>query len=131
MSVLCGHVYCLHLPIAAKDKLLVPAYVQQDGKVRFFVINSERTQYIINNHNLASHVLEINVLKNQQFLNYDSWLSCHEVVGGLGVDEVCAQPNSYRGPLDHETITAVRNLITDSRLYSPVQIQCILDQWPA
>lgn len=130
MAVICGHVYCLHLPIAAKEKLLVPAFIQDDHKVRFFVINTERTEFQIKNPDISKHVITLPKNVNRRFLTHDSWLSCHEFVGGWTVPEIDAVQDCYRGTLDSSTLISVRNIIEESRLYSAIDIAKILGQWP-
>lgn len=44
MAVNCGHVYFLHWSVASKGKLLVPAFVDSTGRVRYFIINTDRTE---------------------------------------------------------------------------------------
>jgi hypothetical protein len=126
--VTCGHVYFLNLPLAGKEKLVVPAFVTSDGRVRFFVINTQRTEFQIDK--FADHVLPLRRAANSSFLTHDSWLTCHEVVGGWKVEEVDAVNGCYRGPLDQATIAAVRTLIEGSRLYSAIEKISILEQWP-
>ena len=124
----CGHVYHLRLAIAGKDKLLVPAFIAADGKVRFFVINSERTGFQI--AKTPEHVLQLLQNRNQSFLNHDSWLVCSELVGGWTVDEMQAIQGCHRGPIDNATIAAVRALIENSKLHSAADKTAILAQWP-
>lgn len=126
----CGHVYFLYLPIAQKEKLVVPAFVAPDGKVRFFVINTNRTEFQITKAVVAAHVLPVSLNGHEGFLDHDSWLTCHEVVGGYTVSQIDALPNCYRAPLTQEVITAVRQVIQESRLYSEQDKVTILAQWP-
>lgn len=127
----CGHVYFLYLPIAQKEKLVVPAFVAQDGKVRFFVINTNRTEFQKTKETIAAHVLQVPLKGHERFLNHDSWLACHEVVGGYTVAEIDALPNCYRAPLTQAVIAAVRQLMQESRLYSESDKALILGQWPS
>ena len=132
MPVYCGHVYCLHLPIAGKDKLLVPAFVHPDNdRVRFFVINSKLTDYQARKPELLNHAIPILQAKNAGFLAYDSWLVCHELVGGYTAAQIDAIKGCYRGSLDNGTLTIARTLIQGSRLYSERDKQLFLSQWPA
>lgn len=124
----CGHVYFLHLPIAGKEKLIVPAYIAPDGKVRFFVINTIRTDFQVGK--FADHVLPLPLDANQNFLTHNSWLACHEVVGGWTVEEIDAVDGCYRGSLDQATVAAVRALVGGSRQYSAIEKAAILAQWP-
>ena len=126
----CGHVYFLHLPIANKEKLLVPAYILADGRVRVFVINTERTAFQINRPEISKHVLPLEKNKNESFLTHNSWLTCHEVIGGLTVAEIERDAGRYRGSLDNGTLAAVRALISESRLHSEADKTAILAQWP-
>lgn len=128
--VSCGHVYFLPLPIAAKGKLVVPAFVEADGRVRFFVINTDRTDFQRARPEVAKHVLPLRKQGNEVFLNHDSWLACHEVIGGLKVAEIDAINGCHRGPLDQATLAAVRVLIQESRLHSELDKAAILGQWP-
>ena len=130
MAIYCGHVYCLYLPIAGKDKLLVPAYILPDDRVRFFVINTNLTLLQQNNSEIKQHVFPIQQALNRQFLEYDSWLTCNEVVAGWTSAQIDAQNNCYRGPLDQTTLVSVRTVITVSRLYSQIEKNTILAQWP-
>jgi hypothetical protein len=131
MAVQCGHVYHLYLPIASKDKLLVPAYINPNTyKVRFFVINSNLNAFQLNNQAILDHALQISVQNNPGFLTHDSWLLCNEVVGGHTVTEIEAISGCYRGPLDGGTIANVRNVVQVSSLLSSVEQSHILNQWP-
>jgi hypothetical protein len=128
--VICGHVYYLRLAVAAKEKYVVPAFVEDDGRVRFFIINTDRTDFQKARPEVAKHVLQLKQKDNEKFLKYDSWLACHEVIGGWNVPEMEAVKGCYRGPLDKATIAAVRALIRESRLYSEADKAAILKQWP-
>lgn len=68
---------------------------------------------------------------HEGFLEHDSWLTCHEVVGGYNVPEIEALPNCYRAPLTQATVAAVRQVIQGSRLYSETEKETLLIQWPA
>jgi hypothetical protein len=127
----CGHVYFLYLPIAQKEKLVVPAFVDGAGRVRFFVINTNRTDYQIARPEVSQHVLAVPHAGHETFLNYDSWLACHEVLGGYTASQLDAKPDSYRGPLTQDVINAARNAVMQSRLLSEPEKAAILDQWPA
>ena len=126
----CGHVYFLYLPIAQKEKLVVPAFVALDGKVRFFVINTNRTEFQKTRAAVAAHVLPVPLNGHETFLDHDSWLTCHEVVGGYTVTQIDALPNCYRAPLTRAVIEGVRQVIQESRLYSEFDKAAILAQWP-
>lgn len=128
--VSCGHVYFLKLHIAAKEKLVVPAFIEADGRVRFFVINTNRTEFQQTKPEVAKHVLPLTKAGNEKFLTHDSWLACHEVLGGWKVTEIEALKGCYRGPLDQATIAAVRAVVKDSRLHSEADKAAILKQWP-
>lgn len=130
MAVHCGHVYHLNLPIAAKPKLVVPAFIEADGRVRFFVINSDRTEFQMARPEVAKHVLPLKQADNDQFLTHDSWLTCHEVVGGWTVAQIEAVKGCYRGPLDAATLIIVKAVIQESRLHSETDKAAILAQWP-
>lgn len=130
MAVNCGHVYFLYLPIAEKDKLLVPAYIKPDGRACFFVINTERTEFQQNNPDIARHVIALPCANNGNFLKHDSWLACHEAIGGWTAAGIDAITGCYRGPLDGGTLTSVRKVIQESRLYSEIVKTQILEQWP-
>lgn len=130
MAVKCGHVYFLLLPIAAKEKLCVPAYVDEaTGRVRFFVINTERTDYQLERPEVLRHIFAIAEKDHKAFLTHDSWLMCHEVIGGWMADDIDAKKNCYRGPLDAAIASAVRAAIGESRLYSERERATILRQW--
>jgi len=126
----CGHVYFLKLPIAAKEKLVVPAFIEADGRVRFFVINTNRTDFQKTKSEVEMHVLPLGKKGNDKFLTHDSWLACHEFIGGWTVTQIEAVKGCYRGPLDKATIAAVRVLIRESRLHSESDKAAILKQWP-
>jgi hypothetical protein len=130
MAIYCGHVYCLYLPIAAKEKLLVPVYILPDDRVRFFVINSNLTQFTQDKPEIALHAIPIQQTLNNRFLTHDSWLVCNEVVAGWTSAQIDAQNNCYRGQLDQTTLVSVRTLITSSRLYSQTEKNLILSHWP-
>jgi hypothetical protein len=130
MPVYCGHVYCLYLPIAAKEKLVVPAYVLPDGRVRFFVINSALTDFQKARPELLKHVLPIQESLNQTFLTHDSWLCCHEIVAGYSVAQMVAANGSYRGPLDNGTLQGVMAVMKNSRLHSERDKALFLANWP-
>jgi len=130
MTVHCGHAYHLFLPIASKDKLVVPAYIASDDKVRFFVINTNRTNFQITNSRITNHVLNLSANDNRGFLTNDSWLTCNEVVGGYTSAEIDVINNCYRGQLDNGTISTVRQVIQNSRLYAETEKNLILGQWP-
>jgi hypothetical protein len=131
VAVNCGHVYILRLHIAAKDKLVVPAFIEADGRVRFFVINTERTDFQIARPEVAKHVLPLKAKANGNFLTHDSWLACHEIIGGWKVPEIEAIQGCQRGPLDQATLAAVASVIKVSRLHSEADKAAILDQWPS
>ena len=106
----------------------------QDGaqeRVRFFVINTHRTEFQKANPDIAKHVLPL-AKKDHKVgvLTHDSWLSCHEVVGGWTVAEIDATEGCYRCPLSQATIDAVRAVIKDSRLHPEPDKAAILKQWP-
>lgn len=128
--VICGHVYFLDLAIAAKGKLVVPAFVESDGRVRFFMINTNRTEFQEKRPEIAKHVLALPKKGNEKFLTHDSWLCCDEVVGGRTVAEIEKLEGCYRGPLDRTIVVAVRALIFESRLYSERDKVAILGSWP-
>ena len=130
MPVQCGHVYHLDLLVAGKPKLIVPAFVEEDGRVRYFVINSQRTRFQAERAEISKHVLPLHEAENAAYLKHDSWLTCHEVVGGPTADEIEAAENCYRGILDPNTLAAVRALIKDSRLHSEADKAAILATWP-
>jgi hypothetical protein len=67
---------------------------------------------------------------NAVFLTHDSWLACHEIVGGWTVAEMEAVMGCYRGPLDAGTLAVVKALIQESRLHSELDKAAILAQWP-
>jgi hypothetical protein len=126
----CGHVYVLQLAIAGKPKLVVPAFVEADGRVRFFVINTNRTEFQEKSAEVAKHVLCLLQKNNGAFLTHDSWLVCDEVVGGWKVTEIEAVKGCYRGPLDSGTLAVVRAVIQESKLHSERDKAAILEQWP-
>ena len=128
--VRCGHVYFLWLAAASKEKLVVPAFIEEDGRVRFFVINTNRTDFQIAKQEVTRHVLPLAMKANSKFLTRDCWLTCHEVVGGWYAADMEKNVGSYRGPLDGDAIAAVRVVIKDSRLYSEAEKAVILAQWP-
>ena len=128
--VFCGHVYHLFVPIAQKNKLLVPAYMALDGRVRMFPINSERTEFQISKPEVRRHLLPLARNLNTRFLTHDSWLACDEVIGGFTTVEIEQTEDCHRGALDTQTIAAVRVLIDGSRLYSDREKEVILSQWP-
>ena len=57
MFVRCAHVYLLRFNLAAKNKLLVPACILADGRVRFFPINSDIPDFIVKSPELSKHML--------------------------------------------------------------------------
>ena len=126
----CGHIYFLNLQLAGKPKLLVPAFIVPDGRVRFFVIGTNRTEYQQNTPEVAKHVLALPKKGHETCLTHDSWLACHEVVGGWRIGEIEAVANCYRCPLDAAMVVAVRVLILDTRLHSEIDKAAILSQWP-
>jgi hypothetical protein len=126
----CGHVYFLYLPAAAKEKLVVPAFVAADGRVRFFVINTSRTEFQQARPDVAKHVLPLALNDHKGVLTHNSWLACHEVVGGWTVAEIEAKKDCYRCRLSQAAIDAVRAVIKDSRLHSERDKIAILEQWP-
>lgn len=128
--VQCGHVYFLHIAIAGKEKLVVPAFIDTNGRVRFFVINSERTEFQKTKPEVSKHVLPLTLKGHEKFLTKDSWLACHEVLGGWTVDEIAAVKDCYRAPLEASVVSAVRAVIQDSRLHSESEKATILAQWP-
>jgi hypothetical protein len=130
VAVQCGHVYFLNLPIAGKEKLVVPAFVEADSRIRFFVINTERTDFQKNQPEVSKHVLPLPQNGHQHCLTHDSWLACHEVVGGYKVADVDAIAGCYRGPLTPAMVSAVKDVIKDSRLHSEADKAAILAQWP-
>ncbi len=125
----CGHVYHLNLPIAAKEKLVVPAFITADGRVRFFVINTDRTEFQKARPEVARHVLPLPKKGHEHSLTHDSWLACHEVVGGWNASEMDVE-KCYRGALNQAVIAAVKAVIQDSRLHSDADKAAILAQWP-
>jgi len=130
MAIQCAHVYLLRFNVAAKSKLLVPAYVLPDGKVRFFPINSEVPDFIIKSPELSKHTLPMKPANNARFLSHDSWLCCNEVIGGWTVEEIKKQGNCYRGAIDAATMAAVPTIIIESRLYAAKEKALIMEQWP-
>lgn len=124
----CGHVYLLYCSFAAKNKLLVPAFVANSGQVRFFVINSNRTEF--QEKRFPEYVLRLHCHLNTGFLSHDSWLACNELIGGWSAEKVQAKSDCYRGPLDDQTLLDVRALIRTSRLHSSTEKSAILEQWP-
>ena len=130
MAVICGHVYHLFLPIAGKPKLLVPAYIAEDDRVRFFLINTNRTAFQEINPERTKLVLPLRQQDNAKFLTRDCWLCCDEPIGGWKAAAIERIKNCYRGPLDKATTAAVRVVITESRTYSDPEKAEILDAWP-
>lgn len=130
MPVNCGHVYCLYWPPAAKDKLLVPAYVLPDDRVRFFIINSELTPFQKARPELLKHAIPILQGLNSAFLTHDSWLCCHEVVAGFTRQQIDSAIGAYRGPLDGATQVRVKAIVEESRLHSDREKGLFLAQWP-
>ena len=130
MAVKCGHVYCLYFALAAKDKLLVPAYAMTDGRVRCFVVNTDLSPLLQKNPELQRHAFELSFSTNTAFLKHDSWLCCNEVIGGWTVAEIDANADCHRGPIDGGTIAAVKLVIATSALYSQKEKDLILAQWP-
>ena len=128
--VRCGHVYFLYLRAAEKPKLAVAAFVDPKGNVRFFAINTNRTKFREKNPEISRHVFLLSEKDNGGFLTHDSWLCCEDVHGGWTVDQIEKENNCYRGPIDVATITAVKSIIKDSRLYSEAEKALILSQWP-
>jgi hypothetical protein len=126
----CGHVYVLQLAIAGKPKLLVPAFIEEDGRVRFFVINTNRTEFQQKSAEVAKHVLPLLQKNNGAFLTHDSWLVCDEVIGGWKVGEIEAIKECHRGPLDVGTLAVVRAVIQESKLHSERDKAAMLAQWP-
>lgn len=128
----CGHVYVLHVKFIdpPKEKLLVPAYVLPDGRVRMFVIGTNRTDFQKSREDISKHVLPLLKSQHNGFLTHDSWLACHEVIAGWTVDEIAAMNGCYRGPLDPSVIGQVRAVIGDSKLFSEREKSLILAQWP-
>jgi hypothetical protein len=127
----CGHVYFLYLSVAGKDKLVVPAFVDSaSGRVRFFVINSDRTEFQKTKPEVAKHVLPLPLKGHESFLNKDSWLACHELFGGWTVAEIAAHKGCYRAPLSVAVVTAVKAVIAGSRLHPDPDKADILAQWP-
>ena len=129
--VLCGHVYHLLVgfTVPQKPKLLVPAFVTADGRVRMFVINTSRTEFQ-KKESIAGHVLPLARDLHRGFLTHDSWLACHEVIGGWTSAEIEAAPECYRGCLDVSVLATVRNVIGESRLFSVRDKDAFLSQWP-
>lgn len=126
----CGHVYFLWFGLAGKEKLLVPAFIRPDGRVRFFVINTARTEYQATNEGVAKYVIPLPLAGNENFLVHDSWLACHEIFGGWTIEQIDAAQGCYRGPLDAATLGSVRVLIQESRIHSEADKAAILAQWP-
>ena len=108
----------------------MPAYVLPDGRVRMFVINSERTEFQKSREDVSKHVFALPQNLHSGFLIHDSWLACHEVIGGWTAAQIDADQNCYRGPLDGSVVAAVRAVIAESKLFSEREKAAILDQWP-
>jgi hypothetical protein len=130
MAFLCGHVYVLYSNVAEKEKLIVPAYVFGEGKVRAFLINTDLSAFVFTTPELARHALPLKRDANKKFLTHDSWLCCNEVIGGWSAKEIEENASAYRGPIDTPTLGAVRVLIEGSRLYSDKEKALIISQWP-
>lgn len=129
MPVQCGHVYVKYWAVANKEKLLVPAHALADGRIRFFIINSEVAPFLLDKAELAKHVFALKQASNASFLNHDSWLCCNELLGGFQVSDLEA-PECYRGPIDASTTAKVRAAIQQSKLYSAKEKAEILHGWP-
>lgn len=107
----------------------MPAFVEPDGRVRFFVINTDRTDFQKTQPEVSKHVLPLSKKGHEHCLTHDSWLACHEVVGGWNLADIDDQ-KSYRGPLQQSVVAAVKALVQDSRLHSEADKAAILAQWP-
>lgn len=129
MAIQCGHVYVLYSNVAEKEKLIVPAYVFNDSKVRVFLINTQLSTFVFTTPELAKHA-PLKQDTNKVFLTHDSWLCCNEVVGGWSVEEIEENAAAHRGPIDAPTLSAVRVVIGSSRLYSDKEKALIMNQWP-
>jgi len=131
-----GNAY--HLLVRAfnppKHKLLILAYIAKVGRARFFVINSERTELQKSREELRKHVLALPDDKTHEFLSHDSWLDCSELIGGWTAaeleDQIGSEPECCIGRLSPKMLTAVRELVSVSRLLSDRDKTSILQQWP-
>lgn len=130
MPVHCGHVYVMYWNVAAKPKLFVPAYSMTDGRVRGFLINTDVPLFFQTKPELMAHVLPIQQSLNSEFLDYDSWLCCNEVVGGFTVTQLEDATESYRGPIDSMLQVEVLRVVQTSRLISERDKAMILTNWP-
>ena len=129
-----GHVYYLHIDCIdpPKSKFVVLAYVADDGRLRFFAINSERTEFQKTRDEVRKHILPLNP-DNHRFLKHASWLCCHELIGGYTAttleDEIFSDPSRHLGLLNHETFQVVKAAVEASRLLSERDKKQILAQW--
>ena len=135
--IVSGNVY--HLLVKSfdppKPKLLVLAYIAPDGRGRFFVINSERTEFQKTRDENKRHVLSLPHDGSHDFLAHDSWLDCSELIGGWTAaeleDQITKEPECEVGRLMPKMLKVVRGLVTNSRLISERDKQMILQQWPS
>ena len=134
--VAAGHVYRLYVGFInpPKTKLLVLAYVAGDGRLRFFVINSDRTELQKTRDEIRKHVIAIHATREHPFLTHDSWLNCHELLGGWTAaqleGEIASNPEKHIGILDADVLARVRGVVSESRLLSTAEKDLILRQWP-
>ena len=134
--IVVGHAYYLTVSFfrPPKPKYLVLAYVAADGRARFFVINSERTELQKTRDELRHHLLPI-PRGTHEFLPHDCWLDCSELVGGWSAaaleSEVADAPECCVGKLSSAMVKEVRETVEASRLLSPREKSQILAQLPA
>lgn len=130
MAVQCGHVYHLDWAVASKGKFLVPAYIDAKGRVRYFIINSDRSNLQQKSAENAALVFELKQADYPGFLKKDSWLCCDDIVGGPLPDEIDKAKDCQRGPLLAPLMKDVLAAVEKSRLLSPDDKAGILAQWP-
>lgn len=130
-----SHAYYLplHFFKPPKPKYLVLAYLAEDGRARFFVINSERTELQKTVDELRHHLLPI-PRGTHDFLPHDSWLDCSEAIGGRTAaeleGEIAKTPECHVGKLAASLIKEVRQTVARSRILSARDKRLILEQWP-
>ncbi len=106
--------------------------VQIEPRPLFFFINSEIHPYVQADDALLRQQVRLPV-RTHGFLRYDSYLDCHETIGGFSASELedgLTDGSVTRvGVIDHVQHSEARIVIEESETLTRREINSILDQW--
>ncbi len=102
----------------AKEKYVVIACVKP---LLLFVVNSSISSFIESRPDRRKCQVSVNAC-DHEFLEYDSFLNCSEVIAGVELDEIIGQlvnqPGRIKGVLERSTIQHIVDVVRDAKTIS-------------